>query len=134
MDIRLGNDIVHIPRIQAAVERFGERFLQRIYTQIERQDCSVVNKSTSPHSSGLLIPKLAGRWAAKEAVVKALGTGFRGITWREIEIVRHASGAPQVKLYGQAARQAASWGNYQWRLSISHERDYAIATAILLSY
>lgn len=124
MDLRLGTDIVHIPRIESAIEKFGTRFLQRVYTPTEQQDCTCATK--------LLIPQLAGRWAAKEAAVKAIGSGFRGVHYTDIEIQRQANGAPKIQLLGQAKTILAEWGNCQWQVSISHEREYAIATAILI--
>ena len=126
--IRLGTDIVYMPRIKAAVERFGDRFLQRVYTLDEQQDCGY----TQDDSSRLSINQLAGRWAAKEAVAKALGTGWRGVSYTDIEIRRLPTGAPRVFLHHSAAAQTADWGNCQWQLSISHDGDYSIATAILV--
>lgn len=126
MMLKLGTDIVYIPRIKSALDKFGERFLQRVYTKTEQQDCT----KKSPQSQ-LMIPQLAGRWAAKEAVVKALGTGFQGISYTDVEVQRQPGGAPCVHLYGRAAEKLAAQ-NYQWLLSISHEKDYAIATAILM--
>ena len=126
--MRLGTDIVYIPRIQAVIERFGDRFLQRVYTPGEQLDCGYAKDSPSRPS----IDRLAGRWAAKEAVVKALGTGWRGVSYTDIEIRRQPSGAPAVHLHRGAARVVAAWGESQWHLSLSHDRDYAIATALLL--
>ena len=123
--IRLGTDIVYIPRIQAAVDRFGDRFLQRVYTQVEQQDCGYGKPTRRPS-----INQLAGRWAAKEAVAKALGTGWRGFGYTDIEIRRQPSGAPTVHLHRAAAAIAADWGD-QWHLSLSHDGDYVIATALL---
>ena len=76
--------------------------------------------------------QLAGRWAAKEAVVKALGTGWRGIRYADVEIRRSENGAPNVQLHGTAAARASVWGNCQWQLSLSHDGDYCMATAIAL--
>lgn len=124
MMLRLGTDIVYIPRIAGALERFGDRFLQRIYTPAEQQDCSC---RQIPN-----INQLAGRWAAKEAVAKALLTGFRGFSYTDIEIRRQANGAPQVSLHGNAAALAASLGKCQWQLSLSHDCDYCVATVLLI--
>lgn len=124
--IRLGTDIVHIPRIAAAFDRFGDRFLQRIYTETEQQDCGCISQPT-PN-----INQLAGRWAAKEAVAKALLTGFRGLSYTDIEVLRQPNGAPQVFLHGNAAVLADSWGKCQWQLSLSHDRDYCVATALCI--
>jgi holo-[acyl-carrier protein] synthase len=140
MMIRLGTDIVHIPRIAAALDRFGDRFLQRVYTLAEQQDCGYIQPSTDYYLTPYLAPltaqtsinQLAERWAAKEAVAKALSTGFRALFYTDIEIRRQPSGVPQVLLYGTAADLAASWGEGQWQLSLSHDRDYCIATALLV--
>lgn len=127
--IRLGTDIVYIPRIEEAITRFGDRFLQRIYTPVEQYDCGYAPDSPGRPS----VAQLAGRWAAKEAVAKALATGWRGIGYTEIEIRRQPSGAPRVYLHGNAAAVVAMWGqNQSWQLSLSHDRDYAIATALFI--
>lgn len=131
MNIRLGTDIVHIPRIKTALDRFGERFLQRVYTPIEQQDF-LTRDSPADVSNYRGIVRLAGRWAAKEAVVKALGTGWRGIRYIDVEIQRQTNGEPHVCLYGSACARANHWGSSQWQLSLSHDGDYAIATALLL--
>lgn len=123
---RLGTDIVYIPRIGCAITRFGDRFLQRVYTPAEQLDCGWGN-SHNP----AVINKLAGRWAAKEAVVKALGTGWRGVAYTEVEIRRQPSGAPGVQLHGRAMELIAAREEVQWQLSLSHDGDYAIATALL---
>lgn len=133
MIIQIGTDIVYIPRIQAAIERFGDRFVQRIYTQNEQQDCGYTQAVRSDTLvSRLSINKLAGRWAAKEAVAKALGTGWGGVGYTDIEICRQSSGAPSVQLHQRAAAVVAAWGEGQWQLSISHDGDYAIATALYI--
>ena len=122
---RLGTDIVYIPRIQASVERFGDRFLQRVYTRAEQLDCEWGSPTRT-------INKLAGRWAAKEAVVKALGTGWRGVGYTDIEIRTQLTGAPIVHLHGRALVLVGSWHEVEWQLSLSHDKDYAIATALLI--
>lgn len=133
MTIHLGTDIVYIPRIQAALDRFGERFVQRVYTLAEQRDC-IQLLGTSLKLSGrdnqASINRFAGRWAAKEAVVKALGTGWQGIRYTEVEIQRQLTGAPQVCLHGAAAALVAEWGQCQWQLSISHDGEYCTATAL----
>ena len=130
--IRLGTDIVYIPRIQAAINRFGDRFLQRVYTPAEQLDCGYTQELTINPLLDRSINQLAGRWAAKEAVVKALGTGWRGVGYTDIEIERQLSGAPSVYLHQRAAIIVATWGESQWQLSLSHDQDYAIATALLI--
>ena len=89
----VGVDIIEIPRIASAVQRWGNRFLQRIYTP---QELAFARGRTA---------QLAARFAAKEAVMKALGTGIRGVSWREIEVVRQRGQAPEVRLHGRAAVQ-----------------------------
>jgi holo-[acyl-carrier protein] synthase len=114
----LGVDIIELDRIDAALRRWGEKFLARVYTPGERD-----------FSRGR-IPQLAGRFAAKEAVMKALGTGNRGVAWREIEVVRELGRAPQIHLHGRAVAVAKRQGIRTLVLSISHSRDYAVATVI----
>jgi len=122
------------------VQRFGDRFLQRIYTRAEQQACGLAidQDGDRPQAQSVtvspgVIERLAARWAAKEAVVKALGTGWRGIGYREVEIQRQPSGAPWVCLSGPMAHTLAATGStYQWQLSLSHDGHYAIASAILI--
>ncbi|MEM7556549.1 MAG: holo-ACP synthase [Cyanobacteria bacterium P01_A01_bin.84] len=145
--IRLGTDIVYIPRIRKAYERFGDRFLNRVYTQTEQRNCGFgkleISGATNVQSQHPSIVSLAGRWAAKEAVVKAIGTGWLGIGYTDVEICRYASGAPFVALHNRAVEAMNTWKeadkqnhldpfSYQWQLSFSHDGDYAIATAILI--
>jgi holo-[acyl-carrier protein] synthase len=111
-------DIIEIDRMRAVVERWGERFLARIYTSDERAYCRG------------RAPQLAARFAAKEATMKALGTGIRGVGWKEIEVVREPSGAPSLRLHGRALQKAQSLRLTHFALSISHSRDYAVAFVI----
>ena len=113
----LGIDIIRVDRIRHTLERFGERFANRVLTPSERR--YVRNRPET----------LAGRWAAKEAVSKVLGLGVRGIGWREIEIERLPTGQPSVRLHGRAARRAEQLGMARIAVSISHEADYAVAIA-----
>lgn len=129
MNIYLGTDLVYIPRIKIALDRFGERFLRRVYTSVEQQDC--YQRDANGLRRDITVAQLAGRWAAKEAVAKALGTGWRGIRYTDIEIRRQPSGAPKIHLYRSAAALAAGLGEGNWQLSLSHDGDYATATAIL---
>jgi holo-[acyl-carrier protein] synthase len=126
--LRVGTDVVYVPRIEQAWQRFGDRFLTKIYTAAERQYCL----RSAPHT----LHRLAGRWAAKEAVTKALGTGWHGVGYTDIEVYRAPSGAPAIQLHGRAAALLESWhvepDRAQWQISFSHDRDYAFATAILL--
>ncbi len=114
----IGTDIIEIARIQKAVELWGERFLHRIYTEPELKLCL---KKPS---------RLAGRFAGKEAVMKALGTGTRGVGWREIEILAEPSGKPAVNLYGKAQNHADALGLNRLAISLSDSREYAIAFVV----
>ncbi|OGO23324.1 MAG: holo-[acyl-carrier-protein] synthase [Chloroflexi bacterium RBG_16_50_9] len=114
----VGVDIIEIDRIRAAIDRWGERFLNRIYTQLELKLC---RRRTGP---------LASRFAGKEAVMKALGTGLRGVGWREIEITSESSGKPLVQLYGKAQDKAASLGLGTLAISLSDSKEYAVAVVV----
>jgi holo-[acyl-carrier protein] synthase len=114
----IGVDIVEIGRIARAVTRWGERFLQRVYTEEELIVCR--NRISS----------LAARFAAKEAVMKALGTGTHGVGWREVEILRDPSGKPVVYLHGRARKRARKLKLKKLAISLSHSRDYAIASVV----
>ncbi|GBD14627.1 Holo-[acyl-carrier-protein] synthase [bacterium HR25] len=114
----VGVDIIEIERIQAALARFGDRFLRRVYTPLE-----AALYRRRPH-------ELAARFAAKEAVMKALGTGARGVAWREIEVLPNRRGKPLVYLHGRARERAAALGLSGLDVSMSHSRDYAVAMAV----
>ncbi|MDE2968868.1 MAG: holo-ACP synthase [Chloroflexota bacterium] len=116
--LHTGVDIVEIWRIGEAVARWGDRFFNRIYTPGELA-----------YARGRL-PQLAGRFAAKEAVMKALGTGVRGVGWREIEVVRKPGQAPTVVLHGRARARAERMQMGEISISISHSRDYAVVVAV----
>ena len=111
----VGVDIIEIERIRAALRRHGERFLQRVYTAKEQAYCRG------------RVPELAVRFAAKEAVSKALGTGLRGITWKEMEILGDKRGKPLVHLHGRAKARAKELGLSKFAISLSHSRDHAVA-------
>ena len=113
--ITCGVDIVEIESISRSIKVGGERFLQRVYTPSELAYCR-----------GRL-PQLAARFAAKEAASKALGTGMRGISWHDIEVVSNRRGRPFIVLSGKAARIAERLHLYDWRISISHSPSFAIA-------
>jgi len=113
----LGIDIVRVERIRAAIERFGERFSNRVLTPSERRYVR-----SRPET-------FAGRWAAKEAVSKVLGLGVRGIGWKDIEVERLPTGQPAIRLHGRAAQRAEQLGMGRIALSITHESDYAVAIA-----
>ena len=114
-----GVDIIEISRIRDVLNSYQSRFLKRIFTDMEIAYCRG------------RAPNLAGRFAAKEATMKALGTGIRGVGWKDIEISRKESGAPYVLLHGRAARRADILGLKDVSLSISHSRDYAVAFVVL---
>jgi holo-[acyl-carrier protein] synthase len=117
-----GIDLVEVDRIRDAVERHGERFLRRIYTAGEQAQAG---------DGPLRIQFLAGRFAAKEAVMKALGTGWaRGVAWTEIDVRRLASGKPELTLTGRCADIAAGLGVTAWELSITHTGGHAAASAV----
>ncbi|MBC8279293.1 MAG: holo-ACP synthase [Chloroflexi bacterium] len=113
-----GVDIIEIPRIKKTLDRYGERFLKRIFTQDEIAYCRG------------RAPNLAGRFAAKEATMKALGTGVRGVGWKDIEVIRAESGAPSVKLHGRAKARAERLLVGDISLSISHSREFAVAFVV----
>jgi len=110
--------LIEIARIEDAVTRFGERFLNRVYTAGELAHCAG------------RAPSLAARFAAKEAVAKALRTGVGDVEWREIEVVSDDRGRPQIVLHGQAQSLAERQGVHQLALSLSHTREYAIAFVV----
>jgi holo-[acyl-carrier protein] synthase len=113
----LGIDIIKVDRIRQALEKHGRRFPKRVLTEAE--DAYVRDRPEN----------FAGRWAAKEAVSKVLGLGVRGVGWREIEIVRLPTGQPTVRLHDRALRRADQLGMERVAVSISHEREYAVAIA-----
>ncbi len=114
----VGVDIIEIDRVRQSVRRFGERFLDRVYTEAEQAYCRG------------RAPQLAGRFAAKEAVSKALGTGIRRIHWQNIEILPNKAGAPRVTLRGRADERFAALGLTSIEVSISHSRENAVAVAV----
>ena len=119
MKLTTGVDIIEIPRVRQVLERYGERFLERVYTSGEIAYCR-----GRP-------PNLAARFAAKEATMKALGTGVRGVGWRDIEVVRQESGAPSIRLHGRAEHRAERLGVREISLSLSHSEDYAVAFVVI---
>lgn len=126
MIIGLGTDIIEVPRIGEMIERHGELFLQRVFTDQEIRYCQQ-RKASLQH--------FAGRWAAKEAVMKTLGTGFtKGIGWTDIEVVSQTSGRPVISLGGTTAEYSLGLGIDEILITISHCRAYATATAIALQH
>jgi len=121
--IGLGFDATDIPRIAAAFERYGDRFLRRVFTDGEIAYCT---RRRNP------VPHLAGRFAAKEATMKALGTGHsRGVLWKDIEVVR-TSGPPHLQLHGGAAARASRMQVRSSLLTITHSDALAMAQVLLL--
>src|SRR3989337_371931 len=114
----VGVDIIEIPRIRQALDRWGERFLSRVYTGAELKICRA-----NPE-------RLAGRFAAKEAVMKALGTGVRGVGWREIEVLPMRGGKPLVFLSGRARDRAEAMGLSELAISLTHSNEFAIASVV----
>jgi holo-[acyl-carrier protein] synthase len=114
----IGVDIIEIPRIAGAIERYGDRFLRRVYTprEIERYRDRV--------------PSLATRFAAKEAVMKVLGCGFRGVGWQDIEILSDVRGKPVVLLHGRARDRAETLGIRSVTVSLSDSKENAVAMAM----
>ncbi len=120
-----GIDLVDCPRIAEMVERHGERFIDRVFTKAEQ----AYAKSTKNE-----IEKLAGRFAAKEAILKLMGTGWRGkIAWTDIEVVNNAMGRPEVALEGEVKRIAEKLGIRHVSVSITHTANFAIASAVALT-
>ncbi len=118
-----GVDLVQIPRIARAIQRFGDRFLNRVYTARE------------VHYSRQRPAEFAARFAAKEAVSKALGVGMRvlspsGIMWQEVETLNEKGGKPYIILHGHALKLAHAHGLYEWSISLSHDGDIAIAFVV----
>ncbi len=120
-----GIDLVDFPRLEEVINRHGRRFLNRIFTGREQADADSVRNR---------IEKLAGRFAAKEAVLKMIGTGWRGgIAWTDIEVVNNSMGRPIVEISGEVKRIADEAGIEQITLSITHTANFAIASAVALA-
>jgi holo-[acyl-carrier protein] synthase len=120
-----GIDLVDCPRIEQMIQRHGERFIKRVFTAAE-QAYAEKNKNE--------VEKLAGRFAAKEAVLKLVGTGWRGkIAWTDIEIINNAAGQPEVTLGGEVKKIADKLGIKHISVSITHTANFAIASAVALA-
>lgn len=117
MKLASGIDIIEIERVEQAINRHGDRFLARIFTPSEQQDCR-----GNPAS-------LAARFAAKEAAAKALGSGIGPVSWLEIEVLRGTANQPELHLHGRASSLAGSLGLSTWSVSLSHTAE--IATAVV---
>ena len=113
-----GVDIIEISRVKRVAEQYGDKFLNRIYTEGEIAYC----KGRAN--------QLASRFAAKEAVMKLLGTGTRGVSWKDIEVVRGRGQAPTIKLHGTATKRAERIGLHEIALSLSHSDEYAVASVV----
>jgi holo-[acyl-carrier protein] synthase len=118
--LRTGVDLIEIDRFTAAFRRYKQRLLQRLFTSIELAE------------NGENMASLAARFAAKEAVAKAFGTGIGAIAWHDIEICRGASGEPILHLYGEAKRLAEKKHLHTWSLSLSHTQKHAIAFVVAI--
>jgi holo-[acyl-carrier protein] synthase len=121
MKLATGVDLIEIERVETAIERHGLRFLNRIFTMSELNACQG------------RVESLAVRFAAKEAVSKALGLGIGEVGWRDIEVLSDENNAPFLTLYGEAQRLAQEKGLTVWSVSLSHERHYAVAFVVGMS-
>jgi holo-[acyl-carrier protein] synthase len=123
MTLVTGVDLIELDRVRRLVERYGDRALRRVYTPAELAHCRA------------RVPELAARFAAKEAVAKALGVGLRimasdGINWHDVETLPDPRGKPIVHLHGRAALRAAELHLTKWSISLSHGRDVAVAFVV----
>jgi holo-[acyl-carrier protein] synthase len=118
--LSVGVDMIEVARIERGLQRFGRRFADRFFTSQEQHYCA--GKAE----------RLAGRFAVKEAVGKALGTGIGDVRWLDIEIISDGRGRPQLILHNDAARLAAELGLTQWSISLSHTATHAIGFAVAL--
>jgi holo-[acyl-carrier protein] synthase len=123
MVLGLGTDLIEIARIEESIERYGERFLHKVFTGSEIAYCLHKKKSSAE--------SFAARFAAKEAGAKALGTGIsRGVSWKELEVRREIGERPTLHLSGRAAERAAQMGVRILNLSLTHSRDVAMAMVV----
>jgi holo-[acyl-carrier protein] synthase len=119
MILRTGVDLIEIARIEEVIARHGKHYLERIYTDAELEQC------------GKRAESLAGRFAAKEAVTKALGCGIGDVTWKEIEVLGDEQNAPILTLYGVAKQKANELGLVNWSVSISHSQSHSVAFVVM---
>jgi holo-[acyl-carrier protein] synthase len=120
--IGLGTDLVVVERIQRLAEKYGDRFLLRVFTPGEREEC---------YRRQRWAEALAARFAAKEAVMKALGTGYRqGVKYQEIEVFHHPTGKPDLRLHGTTAEHAARLGVQTMHLTLTHDGGLAVAVVV----
>lgn len=119
--IAIGTDIIECSRIAGMMEKHGETFLERVFT---------AGEIAYSRDKKMAYQHFAGRWAAKEAVLKTLGTGWaQGVEWTDVEVVRSPAGVPSIRLYGRAAEFAQQLGISEVLISISHTKEYAVAFA-----
>ncbi len=120
-----GIDLVDFPRIEEMIKQHSSHFLDRIFTQTEQREANELKNK---------VERLAGRFAAKEAILKLLGTGWRGkIAWTDIEIVNNPLGQPQVRLSGEVKKIASQLGASEISLSITHTANFVIASAVAIA-
>ena len=125
MIVGTGVDLAEVPRIRAAIERYGRRFIERIYTPAE---IAYVERKANRYE------RFAARFAAKEAGAKALGTGIgSGVSWLDLEVLREPGGRPVLSLSGRAAQRAKQLGVARVCLSLTHSRDTALAVVVMES-
>lgn len=125
MIIAIGTDIAEVARIEASIQRFGEAFLRRVFTDEERRYCQSGANATE---------RFAARFAAKEAAMKALGTGWsQGVRWRDLEVVRLPSGKPTLQLHGAAGQHAERLGVRHIAISLTHTHALALAHVLFES-
>ncbi len=120
VNVAIGIDIIEVDRVRKVYQHHGDRFLKRVFTEAEVLQCR--GKAN----------RLAGRFAAKEAISKALGTGLHGVAWREMEVVQLRSGRPTVTLHGNAKRRAQLLGISAFDVSIADLKDFSIAVAVAI--
>lgn len=120
MKLATGVDLIEIARIDEVVTRYGKHYLDRIYTPAELEQC------------GKRAESLAGRFAAKEAVAKALGCGIGDVGWQEIEVLGNEQNAPQLTLHGEALKMANKQGLSSWSVSISHSQSHSVALVVAI--
>jgi len=118
MILRTGVDLIEISRIEEAIARHGSHYLERIYTPSELEQC------------GRRAESLAGRFAAKEAAAKALGSGIGDVSWKDIEILGDEANAPVLRLHGVALKKAHDLNLTTWSVSISHSQSHSIAMVV----
>ncbi|HSL28675.1 MAG TPA: holo-ACP synthase [Anaerolineales bacterium] len=120
MKLATGVDLIEIARIEEVVARHGKHYLERVFTPAELEHCGKRTES------------LAGRFAAKEAVAKALGSGIGDVSWTEIEVLGDEQNAPVLKLYGAAESRAQELGLTSWSVSISHSQSHSVAFVVAI--